>query len=66
MKNSRNLTRSRTQNDPINRQIKGFSFRNFKNEVQCSRGDFFWFSPQNLDFKFSLGAKTSLEEEEIK
>ena len=63
---TRNLTPSRTGNNPINHWIQGFSFRDFKNKVRRSRGDFFLFSPVNLDFKPSLHAEMSLEEEEIK
>ena len=29
---TRNLTQSRAQNDPINRQINGFSFRDFEDK----------------------------------
>ena len=29
---TRNLTQSRDQNDPINRQIHGYSFRDFEDE----------------------------------
>ena len=61
-----NLAQSRTRNDPINRRIQGFSFCDFENEVQRSRCDFFRFFPPNLDFKPSLDAKISLEEEEFK
>ena len=32
MMKTRNLTQSRARNDPINCQIYGFSFRDFKNE----------------------------------
>ena len=58
------LTRSCAQNDPIDRPIKGFSSRDFENEVRHSRDDFFLFSSQNLDFKDSLDTEKSLEEEE--
>ena len=61
-----NLTRSRARNDPINRWILGFSFRDFKNEVRHLRCDFFRFSQPILDFKCSLDAEMSLEEEEFK
>ena len=61
-----NLTRSRARNDQITRQIKGFSFCDFKNKAQHSREDLFLFSPQNLDFKHSLDMKMSLEEVENK
>ena len=64
MRKTRNLTRRYAWNDPIDRQIKGFWLCNFENEVQSSRGDFFRFFLQNLDFKHSLDMKMSLEEEE--
>ena len=56
------LTQSHARNDLINRQIKGFSFCNLKNKAWCSRGDFFLFSLQNLDFNHSLENEMSLEE----
>ena len=62
-KNSHILTRSRTRNDLINCRIKGFSSRNFENEVRYLSGDFFLFSSPNLDFKCSLDVETSQEEE---
>ena len=61
-----NLTQSRAQNDPINRRIQGFSFRYFKNKGRRSRCDFFWFFQPIIDFKHSLDAKMSLEDEEFK
>ena len=61
-----NLTRSRARIDPIDCRIKGFSFRNFEDEIRHSRGDFTLFFQQNLDFKHSLDAKMSLEKEEVK
>ena len=61
-----NLTRSRAPNDPINCQIQGFSLSDFENEVWRSRCDFFLFSQQILDFRHSLDAKMSLEDEEFK
>ena len=36
-----NLTQSHAQNDPINCQIHGFSFRDFEDEVWRSGYDFF-------------------------
>ena len=42
---STNLTQINLRNDPINRRIQSFSFRNFEDEVWCSRLDFslvFW------------------------
>ena len=38
-----NLTQSRAWNDVINRQIQGFSFRDFDNKVRHLRCDFFQF-----------------------
>ena len=43
-----------------------FSFCEFKDKIRHSRGDFFLFFRQTLDFKHSLDAEMSLEEEEIK
>ena len=57
-----NLTRSRARNDPINRRIQGFSFRNFENKVWHLRYDFFQFSRPILDFKHYLDAEMSLED----
>ena len=58
--------RCRAQNDTIDRRIKGFSFRDFEDEVQHSRGDFSLFFQWNLTFKNSLDAKIDLEEEKRK
>ena len=63
---TRNLTQSHAWNDPINRQIQCFSFRDFENEVRRSRCDFFRFFQPILDFKHSSDAKMSLEELKIK
>ena len=49
--------------DLIDRQIKGFSFRKFEDKIQYSRGNFSLFFWLNLDFKHSLDAEMSLEEE---
>ena len=57
------LTQSRAQNDPINCQIQGLSFRDFKNKVLRSRCDFFLFSQPIIDFKHSLDTEMSLEDE---
>ena len=46
-----NLTQSHACNDPINRWIQGFPFRDFENEVRHSRSDFFQFAQPILDFK---------------
>ena len=61
-----NLTQSRAWNDPTNRRIQGFSFRDFENEVWCSRCDFLWFPWSISDFKHSLDAEMNLEDAEIK
>ena len=63
---TRNLIQSHARNDSINRQIRGFSFCDFKNKVWRSRYDFFRFFQPILDFKHSLDAEMSLEELEIK
>ena len=63
-KKTRNLTQSCARNDPIDCRIKGFLFCDFENKVRHSRSNFFQFSPQNLDFKHSMDAEMSLEEEE--
>ena len=47
-------------------EITNLSTYDFENEFRCSRGDFFQFSPPNLDFKPSLYGEMSLEEEKIK
>ena len=56
----------RARNDPINRRIQGFSFRDLKNEVRRRRCDFLRFSRPILNFKYSLDAEMSLEDEEFK
>ena len=60
------LTRSRARIDPIDRQIKVFSFRNLEDEIYHSRGNLSLFFQQNHDFKPSLETEMSLEEEKIK
>ena len=60
------LTRDRAWNDPIDHQIKGFSFRNFKDNRRNSRSNFSLFSPQNITFKHFLNMESDLEKEEIK
>ena len=60
-----NLIWSRAWIDQINRWIKGFSFLDFEDKIQNSRGNFSLFFWWNLDFKHSRDAKMSLEEEEI-
>ena len=56
-----NLTRDSDQNDPIDRQIKDFSFRDFKDDRRHSRGKFSLLFRQNLTFNHSINAKMSLE-----
>ena len=60
------LTKNSVRNDPIDRWIKGSSFRNFENEFPHSRNIFSLFSPQNLTFKHSLDAKINQEDEEAR
>ena len=55
-----------TRNDPIDRQIKGFSFCNLEDDRQHPRSDFSLFSPRNLTFKHSLDAEIGLEDKESK
>ena len=62
MMKRRNLTQSRAWIDPLNRQIQGFSFRDFENKVWCSRCDFFRFFQPILNFKHSSDAEIILEE----
>ena len=50
MKKKCNLTRDSDQNDPINHQIYGFSFRDFENDLQYSRGKFSLIDRWNLTF----------------
>ena len=57
-----NLTWSRIQNNLINRQIQGFSFRDSENKVWHSRCDSFQFFQPILDFKHSRDTELSLEE----
>ena len=44
------LTRDSDQNDPINRRIEGFSFRDFENDHWCSRDKFSLIDRRNLTF----------------
>ena len=54
---TRNLIQSSLRNDPINRQMHGFSFRIFEDEIEVQDV----ISPssldQNSDFKYSLDAE---------
>ena len=59
-------TRYCAQNDPINHQIKGFSFRDFEDDHRHSRSDFSLLSPRNSTFKHSLDAEINLEDKESK
>ena len=61
-----NLTRDSERNDPINRQIQGFSFRDFKDNCWCSRGKFSLFDRQNLTFHHSVVTEICLEVNESK
>ena len=56
------LTHDSAQIDPINCQIKGFSFHQFEDNCQHSRSNFSLFSQQNVTFKHSLDVEMSLEE----
>ena len=58
-----NLTRDSARNDPIGRQIKGFSFCDFKDDRQHLRGKFSLFFRKNLTFNHSLDVEMSLEKE---
>ena len=60
------LTRDSARNDPIDRRIKGFLFRDFEDDCWHSRNNFSIFSPQNLTFKHSLDEEIDLEDEESK
>ena len=60
------LTWYSTRNDPIDCQIKGFSFCNFEDDLLYSRSEFPLFSPQNLIFKHSLDAEIDIEDKESK
>ena len=55
------LTKDSTRIDPISRRIKGFLFREFKDNCWYSRIDFSLFSQQNLTFKQSLDVEIYLE-----
>ena len=46
--------------------IKDFSFGDFKMEIRSSSNNFSLFSRENIDFKGSMGRKTSLKHVEIK
>ena len=61
-----NLTWSCAWIDPNGCWIKGFLFREVEEKIWHSKGNFTLFFWQNLDFKYTLDAEMSLEEEEIK
>ena len=61
MKNLRNLTQSSLRNDPINRRMQGYSFRNFRRRRWSSRCKFSLLFQSNLDLKHSIDAEMSLE-----
>ena len=54
MKNLRNLTQSSLRNDPINRRMQGYSFRNFRRRRWSSRCKFALLFQSNFDLKHSL------------
>ena len=60
-KNLRNLTQSSLRNDPINRRMQGYSFRNFRRRRWSSRCKFSLLFQSNLDLKHSIDAEMSLE-----
>ena len=60
-----NSTPHHARNDPTDHWIKVFSFLDFENEFQNSRGEISLFLQKNLDFKYFLDSKMSLGEEEI-
>ena len=64
MKKTCNVAQNRAQNDPIHCRIKAFHSAFWKTKIQSSSSKFFMFSQWNLDFKYSLDAEMTLEEEE--
>ena len=56
------LTQDCDQNDPINRWIQGFSFRNFENDHRCSRDEFSIIDRRDLSFNHSVDTKMCIEE----
>ena len=61
---SHNLTQISLRNDPINRQMQGFSFQIDEDENWSSRCDFFLLSRSKLDFKHSIDAEMHQEQQE--
>ena len=64
MMKSPNLTQINLRNDPINRRIQGYSFRNSEDEVWCSRCDFIQFSRSKFEFQHSIEAQLGYEHKE--
>ena len=56
-----NLTRDSDRNDPIDRWIKCFSFRDFEGDHRRSRGKFSILFRQNLTFNHFVNAEMSLQ-----
>ena len=56
-----NLTQISLRNDPINRQMHGFSFRVFEDEVWSSRYEFSFLFRLNFEFKSLVGTEMSQE-----
>ena len=63
-KKKHNINRDSSRNDPIDCQIKGFSFCDFEDDCRHSRRKFSLFFQQNLTSNHSLDAEINLEEEE--
>ena len=61
MKNLRNLTQSSLRNDPINRRMQGYSFRNFRRRRWSSRCKFALLFQSNFDLEHSLEAEMGQE-----
>ena len=61
---TRNLTQISLRNDPINRRMQGFIFRVSEDEVWSSRCEFSFLFQLNFEFKDSMGAEMSQEQEE--
>ena len=61
-----NLTQSRARNDPINRRMHGYSFRDFEDKNWHLRCDFSLLPRSISDFKCSSDAEMCHEGKEIK
>ena len=59
--NTRNLAQISLRNDPINRQMHGFSFRVSEDKVWSSWWEFSFLFRLNYEFKDSMGAEMSQE-----